>query len=110
MLFPDPAETCRFYGKRHIPRSHLRVMLALLSGAPGLSGFPLSRLAQAGLATVYFVVWRMERLGWVNRERHLGYAQDGRFTYSLTPKGRAAVTTLLGLQPDSPSWAVIPRA
>jgi DNA-binding HxlR family transcriptional regulator len=39
----------------------------------------------------------MERLGWVSRERWNGYADLPQFAYTLTPKGRAAVTLLLGL-------------
>jgi DNA-binding PadR family transcriptional regulator len=72
-------------------------MLALLA-APGLSGYPLSKLAQVGSGTVYIALARMEALGWVDRLRHEGYAAHVRFAYSLTPGGRAAVTLLLGIE------------
>lgn len=84
------------YG-RHVPRSHRRVMLALLA-ASGLSGYPLSRLAQVGSGTVYIALARMEALGWVDRQRHEGYAQDARYAYTLTPQGLAAVTLILGIE------------
>jgi DNA-binding PadR family transcriptional regulator len=72
-------------------------MLALLSGAPGLSGYPLSRLAQAGSGTVHVALARMEGLGWVDSD---WYPSQGlrRRAYSLTPQGRAAVTLLLGME------------
>lgn len=70
-------------------------MLALLA-VDGLSAYRLSRLAMTGPA--YPALARMEARGWVDRERHEGYAEHLRFSYTLTPKGRAAVALLLGLE------------
>lgn len=94
-------EIRRLYGRPRIPRSHRRVMLALLSGAPGLSGYPLSRLAQVGSGTVYIALARMESRGWVVGDWGTPDANGNRRRfYTLTPKGRAAVTLLLGLEAD----------
>lgn len=87
----------RLYGKPRVPRSHRRVMAALLA-TDGLSAYPLSRLAQAGSGSVYVTLWRMEDRGWVNRERTERPDALPRFSYALTPEGRAAVTLLLGLE------------
>jgi DNA-binding PadR family transcriptional regulator len=110
----DGETTFRLYGKHRLPRSHRRVMLALLTGAPRLSGYPLSRLAQVGSGTVYIVLDRLENRGWVEGEwedpNPLPAGKGRRRFYRLTPKGRAAVTYLLGLEPDGDSWAVTPRA
>lgn len=92
----------RLYGRRRVPRSHRRIMLALLA-APGLPAYPLSRLATVGSGKVFIVLWRMEDRGWVSRERHEGYATPLRFAYALTPEGRAAVTALLGLPGEAAS-------
>jgi DNA-binding PadR family transcriptional regulator len=99
---PDRAETFRLYGRHRVPRSHRRVMLALLA-ADGLSGYPLDRLAQTGSGTVYPVLARLERLGWVDREQD---PASGRAFYTLTGKGRSGVTLLLGLPAGT---AEVPR-
>lgn len=85
------------YGRPRIPRSHRRAWLALLA-VPGLAGIPLSRLAMVSPATARTVLGRLECLGWAGRERHDDRAAHLRFTYSLTPQGRAAVTLLLGIE------------
>ena len=100
MTPPSRTETFRLYGKHRVPRSHRRVLLALLA-VDGLSGYPLGRLAQAGSGTVYPVLARLERLGWVDRERHEGFAEHLRFSYTLTREGRAGVTLLLGLPAEA---------
>jgi PadR family transcriptional regulator, regulatory protein PadR len=88
-------------GRRRLPRSHRRVMMALLADLPRMSGYPLCRLAQVGSGTVYSVLARMERIGWVDAEwetpNPLPPGNGRRRFYRLTPKGRAAVTTLLDL-------------
>lgn len=90
----------RLYGRPRVSRGHRRVMLALLA-ADGLSGYPLSRLAQVGAGTVYVVLARMEGLGWVDRREHSSVGAPTRFSYTLTGKGRAGVRLLLGLEaPD----------
>lgn len=71
-------------------------MTALLAQG-GLSGYPLSQLAQAGSGTVYVVLARLQGRGWVDRQQQDGGAGHPRFTYALTGEGRAAVTRLLGL-------------
>lgn len=91
----------RLYGHPRVPRSHRRVMLALLA-ADGLSGYPLSRLAQAGPGAVYVVLDRLERRGWVTGDWEVREdAGPRRRFYALTPEGRANVTLLLGLPAEA---------
>jgi DNA-binding PadR family transcriptional regulator len=87
----------RLYGRPRVPRGHRRVMLALLA-ADGLSGYPLSRLAQAALVTVYNVLDKLEDLGWAGREQD---AESGRAFYTLNSEGRAGVRLLLGLPAET---------
>jgi DNA-binding PadR family transcriptional regulator len=83
-------------GRPGLPRSARRVMLALLA-VDGLSAYPLSKLAQCGSGSVYAALWRLEDRGWVARARTERYAAPPRFSYTLTPEGRACVAELLGL-------------
>ena len=96
------AEIRRLYGRRRVPMSHRRVMLALLTDLPRLSGYPLSRLAQTGSGTVYPVLARLEKLGWVEGEweypNPLPDGQGQRRFYRLTPAGKAGVLRLFGLR------------
>lgn len=95
----------RLYGRPRIPRSHRRVMLALLA-ADGLSGYPLSRLAQAGPGAVYVVLDRLERRGWVRGDWEIREdTRPRRRFYALTPEGRASVALLLGLPAEAPRLA-----
>jgi DNA-binding MarR family transcriptional regulator len=102
MTVPETARdrNRRLYGRPRVPRAHKRIMVALLA-ADGLSGYPLSQLAQAGPGAVCVVLARLERLGWADRERHEGSAEHLRFGYTLTSKGRACVTILLGLPAEA---------
>ena len=94
----------RPYGRVRIPRSHRRVMLVLLTGAPRLSGYPISRAAMTGAGHVYLVLARLERLGWVASEwetpNPLPPGQGRRRFYSLTSDGRRQVLKVLGLGED----------
>lgn len=81
------------YGRR-VPRSHRRVMLALLTGAPELGITELCRLAQCGTMAAVVSTARMEGLGWLDRS-HFGPYR--RAAFRLNEKGRACVTLLLGL-------------
>jgi DNA-binding PadR family transcriptional regulator len=76
-------------------------MVALLA-ADGLSGYPLSRLAQVGSGAVYAILARLEALGWAESDfdRREGTGLRRRL-YVLTPKGRANVTILLGLPAEA---------
>ena len=91
----------RPYGKVRIPRSHRRVMLVLLSGAPQLSGYPISRAAMVGAGNVYIILRRMENLGWVasdwDPDPPPGMEGRRRF-YELTAEGRRRVLEVLGLR------------
>lgn len=101
---PDRSEVRRLYGRKRVPRSHRRVMLALLSGAPGLSHYPLSRLAQVRSIAAVRTLARMESRGWVEGKPGTPNTNGlRRRFYRLTPKGHAAVTYLLGLAPYK-SW------
>ncbi len=94
----------RPYGRRRIPRSHRRVMLVLLTGASRLSGYPISRAAMVGSGTVYIVLGRLERLGWVVSEwetpNPLPEGKARRRFYRLTPDGRRQVLAVLRLRED----------
>jgi PadR family transcriptional regulator, regulatory protein PadR len=76
-------------------------MLVLLTGAAGLSGYPISRVAMARSVSVYAVLDRLENRGWVIGEwedRPDGVLGNRRRLYRLTPEGRTAVMELLGLK------------
>lgn len=91
----------RPYCYRHrVPRKDRRVMLALLSGASNLSGYPLSRAAMVGSGSVYVILARLERrLGGVAGEWGEFTPNGGRRRYyRLTPEGRTRVMELLGLK------------
>ena len=91
----------RPYGRVRIPRSHRRVMLVLLTGAPRLSGYPISRAAMVGSGAVYVILGRLERLGRVCSEWETPNPQppgEGRRRfYRLTAFGRERVLEVLGL-------------
>lgn len=46
-------------------RRRRRILLALLTGAPNLSGYPLGRVAQCRSGTVYPFLAHLENAGWV---------------------------------------------
>lgn len=79
-------------------------MLVLLSGAPRLSGYPISRAAMVGSGSVYLILARLERLGWVTSEWEtpdpLPPDCGRRRFYRLTPDGRKQVLEVLGLSED----------
>lgn len=83
-------------------RSTRRVLLALLSGASNLSGYPLSRAAQVASGNVYVILHRLEREDWVAGEWEQDppahqQGQRRRF-YRLTPVGREHAMAMLGLK------------
>lgn len=75
-------------------RATRRVLLALLTGASNLSGYPLARAAQVGYGKVYVILARLEREGWVTGVQ----ASTGRRFYRLTPRGRFGALRMLGLE------------
>jgi DNA-binding PadR family transcriptional regulator len=76
-------------------------MLVLLSGASGLSGYPISRAAMVGAGTVYLILDRLENLGWVEAEWEVrDDDRPRRRFYRLTTGGRARVLEVLGLRED----------
>lgn len=83
-------------------RATRRLLLALLLDAPRMSGVPLSRVAQVGYGTVYVILARLERCGWV-----AGIWEEGppaghrRRLYRLTPEGRIGAAELLKLKEPS---------
>lgn len=80
-------------------RRDRRVLLALLSGAGNLSGYPISRTAQVRAGTLYPLLARLEKRGWVTSEWEV--RTDGRLPrrfYSLTSEGRRCALALLGLE------------
>ena len=81
-------------------RRQRRVLTVLMTGAPGLSGYPIMRLAQTGNATVYLTLDRLENLGWVSGEWDVEETPNGgrRRFYRLTPAGRENVARLLGME------------
>lgn len=91
----------RPYGRVRVPRSHRRVMLVLLTGAQGLSGYPIGRAAMVGSGSVYLILARLERLGWVSSEwetpNPLPDGHGRRRFYRLTDEGRRHALEVLGL-------------
>jgi DNA-binding PadR family transcriptional regulator len=80
-------------------RRERRVLLALLSGASSLSGYPLGRVAQVTSGRVYITLAKLERLGWVDSEWQAGpHVGERRRFYHLTANGRRRVMDLLGLE------------
>lgn len=81
-------------------RRERRILLVLMTGAPGLSGYPISRLAQTGSGSVYPTLARLEKLGWATSERDTVETPNGgrRRFYKLTVTGRENVARLLGIQ------------
>lgn len=92
------------YRLGHVPRRHRRILLALLSGAGNLSGYPLSRVAQVSSGTVYVVLARLEAAGWAAGEWDPEQTPDGgrRRYYHLTLRGRQQAMRLLGLEDPPP--------
>lgn len=89
--------------ERRWSRGARRVMLVLLSGAPRLSGYPISRAGMVGSGTAYPALARMEKLGWVEGEWETPnpLPEGRRRFYRLTDEGRERVTDILGLpHPD----------
>ena len=78
-------------------RRERRVLLALLTGASNLSGYPLARAAQVSYGYVYVALARLERFGWVTGEWGVGPSPRRRF-YQLTPMGRERAMLRLGLE------------
>jgi PadR family transcriptional regulator, regulatory protein PadR len=80
-------------------RRERRVLLALLSGASNLSGYPLSRTAQVAGGHVYVILARLERQGWVTGEWETGKPEgERRRFYALTPEGRKVALLFLKLE------------
>jgi DNA-binding transcriptional ArsR family regulator len=87
--------------RRRVPRSHRRVMLVLLTDAGGLGSYTISRAAMTGSGTVYRVLNKLERAGWVTGRREGPAAlATYRRLYRLTEEGRVRVLELLGLGPS----------
>jgi DNA-binding PadR family transcriptional regulator len=72
------------------------VLLALLTGASNLSGYPIGRVAQVGSGRVYKALGRLEQLGLVDT----GWSEDNprRRLYRLTQPGRHWAALHLGLE------------
>jgi PadR family transcriptional regulator PadR len=81
-------------------RKMKRVLLVLLTGAPGLSGYPICRAAGMWPGSVYPELARLEHAGWVASEWEDGppLPNGGRRRfYRLTAYGRHAAFGVLGL-------------
>ena len=83
-------------------RGRRRVLLALLADADHMSGYPLSRTAQARSASVYITLDHLEDAGYVTAEWE---ARDDdkprRRFYRLTPEGREYAMAVLRLEPHA---------
>ena len=86
-----------------LTRKNRRVLLVLLSGATNLSGYPICRAAGTGSGTVYPLLARLEREGWVTSEWGPVFTDDGlrRRFYQLTADGRSEAYRMLGLEEPS---------
>jgi DNA-binding PadR family transcriptional regulator len=82
-----------------LTRRRRRVLLALLTGAGNLSGYPLCRAAQVGPGTVYTLLSHLEDAEWVTSEWDTETAPNGgrRRFYRLTERGRTGAAAALGL-------------
>jgi DNA-binding PadR family transcriptional regulator len=81
-------------------------MLALLTDASNLSGYPLAVAAQVGYGRVYVILARLERSGWVAGDWGTPDARgDRRRFYRLTDEGRAQAMAILKLTEDRPGEA-----
>lgn len=103
------------YIHRRVPRRDRRVMLVLLTGAPELSGYPISRAGMVSAGGVYITLARLEQAGWVTAEWEprpmdraavrlgveLPRSDQRRRFYRLTPKGRENALRVLGLKDPS---------
>jgi PadR family transcriptional regulator, regulatory protein PadR len=83
-----------------VARSHRRVLLVLLSGAPELGGYTIARAAMTGYGRVYGILARLERLGWAesDRESPEPLNRPRRRFYRLTGDGRLQALAALGLK------------
>lgn len=87
-------EALRAYGGR-VPRTHRRVILAMLAAYPGqLSAMPVAQAAMVSPALAAEVLGRLAGLGWAVRAQHP--AREGR-VYGLTPMGRDMLLSLAQL-------------
>lgn len=78
-------------------RRERRILLVLMSGAGGLSGYPIARAAQVGSGYVYVALARLQHHGWVTSEWADGPELRRRF-YRLTLDGRRNALECLGLK------------
>lgn len=85
---------------KRLPRSHRRVLLVLLTGAPGLGGYTIARAAMTGSGKVYPILARLERLGWAESDWEAPEPLDRprRRFYRLTAEGRSQALEALGLK------------
>jgi DNA-binding PadR family transcriptional regulator len=81
-------------------RRERRVLLALLSGASNLSGYPVARAAQVGYGKVYVILARLEREGWADSDWGPETGHGRRRFYRLTGTGRRHALAMLGLEDD----------
>lgn len=80
-------------------RKDRRVLLALLTDAPNLSGYPLSKVAQVGSGAVYISLARLERQGWVTSDWETRSDElPRRRLYRLTGTGRKQAMAALKLE------------
>jgi PadR family transcriptional regulator PadR len=84
-----------------VPRSHRRVLLVLLTGAPGLGGSTVARAAMTGYRRTHLILARLERLGWAESDWECPDLLPDRLRrrfYRLTPEGRRQALKALGLK------------
>jgi DNA-binding PadR family transcriptional regulator len=79
-------------------RATRRVLLALLSGAGNLSGYPISCAAQVGSGRVYTILNQLERAGWAASDWGPETGFGRRRFYRLTARGRYHGLKMLGLE------------
>lgn len=66
-------------------RGECRVLLALMTGATNLSGYPLAKAAQVGFGAVYVILGRLERAGLVDGKQALGLEFEPRPSLAGAP-------------------------
>jgi PadR family transcriptional regulator PadR len=85
-----------------------RVLLALLTGADNLSGYPIARMIGSGSGGVYLTLSRLEHAGWVTGQwEHHADGTPRRRYYRLTAEGIEDAIGMLRLEASAPpvSWS-----
>ena len=77
-----------------------RVLAVLLTGADGLSGYPIARQAGCGIAATHRILSRLLDAGWVTGQwDHHADGEPRHQYFRLTPEGTRQATRMLDISP-----------